>query len=178
MLGLVVHNVSGQPYGQYIQKHVLEPLDMRRSFTGKATLIRRQKRLEARSTVVVIDEARRSAAGRASRGVALLASDGGVPCQDLGHGVAGAGERRADRPPPPYPEAPRPGTTPSHASRELREHLVAQGKTNAAMAETLVLTPRAVEKHINVIFSELPLDQQPTVDRRVTAVSLFLAEIA
>jgi hypothetical protein len=38
---------------------------------------------------------RRSAAARTSRGVALLASDGGVPCQDLGHGVAGAGERRA-----------------------------------------------------------------------------------
>ena len=55
---------------------------------------------------------------------------------------------------------------------------IAQGKTNAAIAEALVLTPRAVEKHINVIFSKLPLDQQPTVDRRVMAVLLFLAETA
>jgi DNA-binding NarL/FixJ family response regulator len=55
---------------------------------------------------------------------------------------------------------------------------MAEGKTNAAIAEALVLTPRAVEKHINVIFSKLPLDQQPAVDRRVTAVLLFLAETA
>ena len=47
---------------------------------------------------------------------------------------------------------------------------MAQGKTNAATAEALVLTPRAVEKHINVIFSKLPLDQHPAVDRRVTGV--------
>src|SRR5437763_17087547 len=39
---------------------------------------------------------RRSAAARTSRGVALLASDGGVLCQDVGHTVAGAGEWRAD----------------------------------------------------------------------------------
>ena len=55
---------------------------------------------------------------------------------------------------------------------------MAEGKTNAAIAEALALTPRAVEKHINVIFSKLPLDQQPAVDRRVTAVLLFLAETA
>jgi hypothetical protein len=41
-----------------------------------------------------------------------------------------------------------------------------------------VLTPRAVEKHINVIFSKLPLEQAPDADRRVTAVLLFLAEHA
>jgi DNA-binding NarL/FixJ family response regulator len=55
---------------------------------------------------------------------------------------------------------------------------MAQGKTNTAIAEALVLTPRAVEKHINMIFSKLPLDQHPSVDRRVTAVLLFLAETA
>jgi DNA-binding NarL/FixJ family response regulator len=53
---------------------------------------------------------------------------------------------------------------------------MAQGKTNAAIAEALVLTPRAVEKHINALFSKLPLGQAPTADRRVTAVLLFLAE--
>jgi DNA-binding NarL/FixJ family response regulator len=55
---------------------------------------------------------------------------------------------------------------------------MAQGKTNAAIAEALVLTPRAVEKHINAIFSKLPLDHRPDADRRVTAVLLFLAEQA
>jgi DNA-binding NarL/FixJ family response regulator len=53
---------------------------------------------------------------------------------------------------------------------------MAQGKNNAAIAEALTLTPRAVEKHINAIFSKLPLDQARDVDRRVTAVLLFLAD--
>jgi DNA-binding NarL/FixJ family response regulator len=53
---------------------------------------------------------------------------------------------------------------------------MAQGKNNAAIAEALTLTPRAVEKHINAIFSKLPLDQAGDVDRRVTAVLLFLAD--
>ena len=43
------------------------------------------------------DVACRSAAARTSRRVGLLASDGGVPCQDFGHRVAGAGERRATK---------------------------------------------------------------------------------
>jgi DNA-binding NarL/FixJ family response regulator len=55
---------------------------------------------------------------------------------------------------------------------------MAQGKTNAAIAETLTLTPRAVEKHINSIFSKLPFEQPADTDRRVTAVLLFLAEHA
>jgi DNA-binding NarL/FixJ family response regulator len=55
---------------------------------------------------------------------------------------------------------------------------MAQGKTNAAIAEALTLTPRAVEKHINSIFSKLPFDQAPATDRHVTAVLLFLAEHA
>ena len=68
----------------------------------------------------------------------------------------------------------------AHLTPRQREVLasIAQAKTNAAIAEALVLTPRAVEKHINVIFSKLPLDQHPSVDRRVTAVLLFLAETA
>jgi DNA-binding NarL/FixJ family response regulator len=53
---------------------------------------------------------------------------------------------------------------------------MAQGKNNAAIAQALVLTPRAVEKHINSIFSKLPLDDEPDVDRRVKAVLLFLSE--
>ena len=58
---------------------------------------------------------------------------------------------------------------------EVLEHM-AQGKNNAAIAEALVLTPRAVEKHINSIFSKLPLAESPDVDRRVKAVLLFLSQ--
>ena len=38
---------------------------------------------------------------------------------------------------------------------------VAQGRTNAAVAAQLVLSPKAVEKHINSIFSKLELDGRP-----------------
>jgi DNA-binding NarL/FixJ family response regulator len=55
---------------------------------------------------------------------------------------------------------------------------MAQGKNNAAIARALVLTPRAVEKHINAIFSKLPLQEEPDVDRRVKAVLMYLSEQA
>ena len=47
---------------------------------------------------------------------------------------------------------------------------MAQGKSNAAIAATLVLSERAVEKHINSIFSKLGLTEEPDVNRRVKAV--------
>lgn len=53
---------------------------------------------------------------------------------------------------------------------------MAQGKNNAGIATTLGLTERAVEKHINSIFSKLGLSEEPDVHRRVKAVLLFLAE--
>ena len=53
---------------------------------------------------------------------------------------------------------------------------MAQGKSNAAIAATLVLSTRAVEKHTNSIFSKLGLTEEPDVNRRVKAVLLFLAE--
>jgi DNA-binding NarL/FixJ family response regulator len=59
--------------------------------------------------------------------------------------------------------------------REVLAHM-AQGKNNAAIAEALTLTTRAVERHINALFAKLPLDEQPDVDRRVKAVLLFLGE--
>ncbi len=52
---------------------------------------------------------------------------------------------------------------------------MAKGKNNAAVASSLVLSERAVEKHINSIFSKLALSQEPDVHRRVKAVLLFLA---
>jgi DNA-binding NarL/FixJ family response regulator len=54
---------------------------------------------------------------------------------------------------------------------------MAQGKNNAAIAATLVLTERAVEKHINSIFSKLALTEEKDVHRRVKAVLLFLGQI-
>jgi DNA-binding NarL/FixJ family response regulator len=53
---------------------------------------------------------------------------------------------------------------------------IAQGKSNTAIAESLVLTKRAVEKHINSIFLKLDLSYADDVSRRVKAALLFLAE--
>jgi DNA-binding NarL/FixJ family response regulator len=55
---------------------------------------------------------------------------------------------------------------------------MAQGKNNAAVAASLVLSERAVEKHINSIFSKLALSEEPDVHRRVKAVLLFLSSQA
>jgi len=52
---------------------------------------------------------------------------------------------------------------------------IAQGKNNAAVAAALVLSERAVEKHINVLFSKLQLTDEPDVNRRVKAVLLYLS---
>jgi DNA-binding NarL/FixJ family response regulator len=53
---------------------------------------------------------------------------------------------------------------------------IAQGKSNAAIAESLVLTKRAVEKHINSIFLKLGLSEAEDVSKRVMAALLFLAD--
>lgn len=53
---------------------------------------------------------------------------------------------------------------------------IAQGKSNAAIAESLVLTKRAVEKHINAIFMKLGLAQVDDVSKRVKAALMFLAD--
>ena len=53
---------------------------------------------------------------------------------------------------------------------------IAQGKSNEAIAESLVLTKRAVEKHINAIFMKLGLARSRDVSSRVKAALLFLAE--
>jgi DNA-binding NarL/FixJ family response regulator len=61
-----------------------------------------------------------------------------------------------------------------------REHDVlremAGGKNNAAIAESLVLTERSVEKVIHSIFLKLGLTWEPAVHKRVKAVILYLAE--
>jgi DNA-binding NarL/FixJ family response regulator len=53
---------------------------------------------------------------------------------------------------------------------------IAKGKSNAAIADSLVLTKRAVEKHINSIFLKLNLSYAEDVSKRVKATLLFLAE--
>ena len=59
--------------------------------------------------------------------------------------------------------------------REVLSHM-AQGRNNAAIAEALVLTERAVEKHINSLFHKLDLSEEPNVHRRVMAVLAFLRD--
>ncbi|MBO0869568.1 MAG: response regulator transcription factor [Micromonosporaceae bacterium] len=61
----------------------------------------------------------------------------------------------------------------TNREREVLEHM-AQGKNNAAIAEALVLTERAVQKHINSLFAKLGLGENPGLDRRVAAVLTLL----
>ncbi len=52
--------------------------------------------------------------------------------------------------------------------------LMAEGRSNAAIAEELVVTERAVEKHVTSIFSKLGLTASAEDHRRVLAVLRFL----
>jgi DNA-binding NarL/FixJ family response regulator len=53
--------------------------------------------------------------------------------------------------------------------------LIAEGSSNAAIAAELVITKRAVERHINSIFMKLDLGDSEDVSRRVKAAVLYLA---
>jgi DNA-binding NarL/FixJ family response regulator len=53
---------------------------------------------------------------------------------------------------------------------------MAQGKSNAAIAVSLTLTKRAVEKHVGSIFMKLELPDEDQVSRRVAAVLMYLTE--
>jgi DNA-binding NarL/FixJ family response regulator len=59
-----------------------------------------------------------------------------------------------------------------------REHEVleriAEGRSNQAIAEQLVITERAVEKHVTRIFAKLGLEPTPEHHRRVLAALTFL----
>ncbi|NYI97472.1 DNA-binding NarL/FixJ family response regulator [Streptomonospora nanhaiensis] len=57
--------------------------------------------------------------------------------------------------------------------REVLEHM-AQGLSNAEIAEKLVVTERAVHKHIGNIFAKLDLDPGDSGHRRVRAVLTYL----
>jgi DNA-binding NarL/FixJ family response regulator len=53
---------------------------------------------------------------------------------------------------------------------------IAQGKSNPAIADSLFLTKRAVEKHINAIFLKLGLADEHDISKRVKAALMFLSE--
>ncbi len=53
---------------------------------------------------------------------------------------------------------------------------IAQGRSNGAIAESLFLTKRAVEKHINAIFLKLGLVDAEDVSKRVQATLMLRAE--
>jgi DNA-binding NarL/FixJ family response regulator len=55
---------------------------------------------------------------------------------------------------------------------------VATGKSNSAIADSLFLTKRAVEKHINAIFMKLNLRDSEDVSRRVKATLIYLTDEA
>jgi DNA-binding NarL/FixJ family response regulator len=55
--------------------------------------------------------------------------------------------------------------------------LMAEGRSNAAMATALVVSERAVEKHVTGIFSKLGLPPAPQDHRRVLAVLAFVRSI-
>jgi DNA-binding NarL/FixJ family response regulator len=61
----------------------------------------------------------------------------------------------------------------SPREREVLE-LMAEGRSNQAIADRLVVTPRAVEKHITSIFEKLGLSSDVDDHRRVLAVLTYL----
>ena len=60
------------------------------------------------------------------------------------------------------------------SARELEVlELIAAGYSNAAIAKRLVVTARAVERHVNSIFGKLHLVNSTAVNRRVLAALVF-----
>jgi DNA-binding NarL/FixJ family response regulator len=103
--------------------------------------------------------------GQLSSAIVAVADGGSVIDPKIVEGLVAA-RARADRSP--------------LSELTSREHEVlaqiAQGKSNTAIAESLVLTKRAVEKHINSIFMKLNLSAAEDVSKRVKATLMFLAE--
>jgi DNA-binding NarL/FixJ family response regulator len=73
---------------------------------------------------------------------------------------------------------PREGSSDALTSLTSRERevleLMAEGRSNTAIAESLVVTPGAVEKHITNIFAKLDLPACDDDHRRVLAVLAYL----
>ena len=71
------------------------------------------------------------------------------------------------------PEASGPLGSLSSREREVLQ-LVAEGRSNKAIGERLVITQRAVQKHVSTIFNKLGLPAGDDDDRRILAVLTFL----
>ena len=64
------------------------------------------------------------------------------------------------------------------APRELQVLTeMAEGKTNAAIAESLHLSESAIEKYVNAIFTKLGLSEERKISRRVVAVLVYLRDL-
>jgi DNA-binding NarL/FixJ family response regulator len=62
-------------------------------------------------------------------------------------------------------------------ARELEVlELMAEGRSNAAIASSLVITESAVEKHVRNVFGKLRLPASDEHNRRVLAVLTYLRE--
>jgi len=74
--------------------------------------------------------------------------------------------------------APRRSQPQELAQLTRREHevlaLMAEGRSNSAIADALVVTPGAVEKHVSSIFGKLDLPASDSDHRRVLAVLRYL----
>jgi DNA-binding NarL/FixJ family response regulator len=55
--------------------------------------------------------------------------------------------------------------------------LIAQAKSNDAVARELNISTRAVERHVNAIFTRLQIQESPDVSRRVMAVLIYLEDL-
>ena len=71
------------------------------------------------------------------------------------------------------PAAPRPIGQLTAREREVLE-LMAQGRSNAAIAARMFVTEKAIGKHTNNIFAKLDLPQAADDNRRVLAVLAWL----
>jgi DNA-binding NarL/FixJ family response regulator len=68
--------------------------------------------------------------------------------------------------------------SPGPAPRELEVlKEMAEGKTNAAIGESLHLSESAIEKYVNAIFAKLGLSEERKISRRVVAVLTYLRDL-
>ncbi len=70
-----------------------------------------------------------------------------------------------------------PGVALTRRERDVLAEM-ANGRTNSAIARSLVLSQSAVEKHVNSIFSKLGLTETEDTHRRVAAVLAYLGGLA
>lgn len=101
--------------------------------------------------------------GELARAISGVAAGGTALDPQLVEALVTRSERRGDTPV---------GAL-SPRERQVLEQM-AQGRSNAAIGAALVLTERAVQKHINAVFRKLGLSESPELDSRVAAVLRFL----